>query len=140
MIPLIDKKKTGINLRRLMDERNLTVKDVQQYLGLGSVQSVYHWLNGISMPNVDNLYALSYLFQVPIDDLICGSRHEIYRDENQAQISRLITYYNKINEIRAAQNYTTSSMTDKYSSFKIIPIKYSWNDFLEEFYFIAIRN
>ena len=102
MIPLIDKKKTGINLRRLMDERNLTVKDVQQYLGLGSVQSVYHWLNGISMPNVDNLYALSYLFQVPIDDLICGSRHEIYRDENQAQISRLITYYNKINEIRAA--------------------------------------
>ena len=102
MIPLIDKKKTGINLRRLMDERNLTVKDVQQYLGLGSVQSVYHWLNGISMPNVDNLYALSYLFQVPIDDLICGNRHGIYRDENQAQIRRLIIYYNKINEIRAA--------------------------------------
>ena len=47
MFPLIDKKKTGINLRRIMDERGLTVKDVQQYLGLGSVQSVYHWLNGL---------------------------------------------------------------------------------------------
>ena len=43
MFPIIDKKKTGINLRLLMDERGLTVKDIQQYLGLGSVQSVYHF-------------------------------------------------------------------------------------------------
>lgn len=71
MLPLIDKKKTGISLRRIMDERGLTVKDVQQYLGLGSVQSIYHWLNGLSMPKVDNLYALSYLFQVPVDDMLC---------------------------------------------------------------------
>ena len=66
MIPLIDKKQTGINLRRIMDECGFTVKDVQQYLRLGSIQSVYHWLNGISMPSVDNLYALSYLFQVSV--------------------------------------------------------------------------
>ena len=31
MIPLIDKKQTGINLRRIMDECGFTVKDVQQY-------------------------------------------------------------------------------------------------------------
>ena len=49
MIPLIDKKQTGINLRRIMDECGFTVKDVQQYLRLGSIQSVYHWLNGISL-------------------------------------------------------------------------------------------
>ena len=55
MYPIIDKRKTGIHLRRLMEERELTVRDIQQYLGLGSVQSVYHWLNGISMPTVDNL-------------------------------------------------------------------------------------
>ena len=61
MIPIIDKKKTGINLRLMMDERGITVKDVQQYLGLGSVQSVYHWLNGLSMPTVDNLYALRFV-------------------------------------------------------------------------------
>lgn len=70
MIPLIDKKQTGINLRRIMDECGFTVKDVQQYLRLGSIQSVYHWLNGISMPSVDNLYALSYLFQVSVDDML----------------------------------------------------------------------
>uniref|UniRef100_UPI004055F69C helix-turn-helix domain-containing protein n=1 Tax=Agathobacter sp. TaxID=2021311 RepID=UPI004055F69C len=102
MLPLIDKKKTGVNLRRLMDERGLTVKDVQKYLELGSVQSVYHWINGISMPTVDNLYALSYLFQVPVDDMICGNRCRIHTGGNLVQKRRLYAYYYKINEIRVA--------------------------------------
>ena len=62
MLPVIDKKKTGINLRLMMDERGLTVKDVQQYLKLGSVQSVYHWLNGISLPTVDNFLVICSRF------------------------------------------------------------------------------
>ena len=61
MLPAIDKKKTGINLRLMMDERGLTVKDIQHYLNLGSVQSVYHWLNGISLPTVDKLNELRQL-------------------------------------------------------------------------------
>ena len=74
MIPVIDKSATGINLRKIMDRRSITVKDVQRYLGLGSVQSIYHWLNGISMPTIDNLYALSELFQLTVDELVCGNR------------------------------------------------------------------
>lgn len=31
MIPIINKKETGIHLRKIMDERGLSVKDVQQY-------------------------------------------------------------------------------------------------------------
>ena len=102
MLPLIDKKKTGIHLRRLMDERGLNVKDVQQYLGLGSVQSVYHWLNGISVPTVDNLYALSELFQIPIDDLLCGNRRYVPARKYYLQFDRLRTYYEKINEYKVA--------------------------------------
>ena len=102
MFPIIDKKKTGIKIRLLMDERGLTVKDIQQYLQLGSVQSVYHWLNGLSLPTVDNLYALSYLFQVHVDDMLCGTRPKIFTGENQAQKKRLYAYYEKLNEIRAA--------------------------------------
>ena len=30
MFPIIDRKRTGISLRRIMDERGLSVKDVQQ--------------------------------------------------------------------------------------------------------------
>lgn len=102
MFPVIDKRETGIHLRRIMDEQGFTVKDVQEYLGLGSVQSVYHWLNGLSMPTVDNLYALSHLFQMPVDDMICGNRDKIYTDENQARIRRLRAYYDKISKIQAA--------------------------------------
>ena len=102
MFPSIKKRETGVNIRRMMDERGLTVKDIQKYLQLGSVQSVYHWLNGLSLPTVDNLYALSHLFQVPVDDMLCGTRPRIFTGENQAQIKRLYAYYEKLNEIRAA--------------------------------------
>ena len=40
MIPLINKRETGINLRRIMDAKGITVKDVQQYLELSGVQSI----------------------------------------------------------------------------------------------------
>ena len=98
MIPLIDKKETGINLRRIMDKQGLSVKDVQKYLGLASVQSIYHWLNGISVPTVDNLYALSYLFRIPVDQLICGNRPDDIVNQNLALIKRLSIYCEKVSE------------------------------------------
>ena len=66
MFPTIGKRKTGIQLRRLMDERALSVKDVQELLGLGSVQSVYHWLNGKSMPTIDKRNMMNGLGSVTI--------------------------------------------------------------------------
>ena len=105
MYPVIDKRETGINIRRIMDQHKLTVKDVQQFLGLGSAQSIYHWLNGISLPTIDNLYALSELFQIPMDDLICGSRTMIKRDEQSCLIDnnmkRLYAYYEAYRRLAA---------------------------------------
>lgn len=102
MIPVIDKKKTGIHLRRIMDDRGLSVKDVQRYLSLGSVQSVYHWLNGLSMPTIDNLYALSELFQISVDDMLCGNRRHVLVRKYDSQFERLCAYYKMINEYTAA--------------------------------------
>ncbi len=106
MLPTIDLKETGIHLRKLMDERGFTVKDVTKYLGLGSVQSVYHWLNGISMPTIDNLYALSELFHVPIDTMICGNRKEIQSEPvveiENPRVRRLYVYYKQISKFIAA--------------------------------------
>ena len=106
MFPIINKRETGINLRRIMDKRGITAKDVQQYLGLGCVQSVYRWLDGINMPTIDNLYALSKLFQVPIDAMVCGNRAPIKPDINfelqDARDRRLYAYYQKLNEKRIA--------------------------------------
>ena len=74
MFPTINKKETGVNLRRIMDMRGVKPKDIQEYLGLGCVQSVYRWLDGVSMPTVDNLYAISKMLQVPMDSIVY-SRH-----------------------------------------------------------------
>lgn len=106
MIPLINKRETGVNLRKIMDMRGITAKEVQEYLGLGCVQSVYRWIDGINMPTIDNLYALSELFQVPIDTIVCGNRAQIAPSIQlellDARERRLYTYYGKLNELRAA--------------------------------------
>ena len=101
MFPTIDKESTGMNLKKLMDQRGLIVKDIQKYLHLGSVQSIYHWLNGTCLPSLDNLYALSQLFQVPMDDIICGNRR-IIPAEMSSQCKRIYTYYTKLNDLLAA--------------------------------------
>lgn len=107
MFPVINKRATGINLRKIMDQRGITVKDVQKYLGLGSVQSVYHWLNGISMPTIDNLYALSELFNLSIDALVRGNRESAIMPDVALEISapyykRMHSYYEKLNEKHVA--------------------------------------
>jgi len=106
MIPVINKKETGTNLRRIMNRCGLSAKDVQEYLELGCVQSVYRWIEGINMPTIDNLYALSVLFQVPIDSIVRGDREEIKSiftlDTSELRNKRLVAYYQKLNELRAA--------------------------------------
>ena len=96
MFPLINKRETGIQLRRIMDRLGLSARDVQEYLGLGCVQSVYRWLDGQSMPTVDNLYALSELFQMPMDEIVCGNRAPIGTNKASemlsSQESRVLAY------------------------------------------------
>lgn len=102
MYPKIDRIQTGHRLKQLMDKKNISVKQVQQFLNLSCVQSIYHWLDGTSMPTIDNLYALSELFQVPIDAMICGNRKNIrvmYIEDRQA---RILAYCVKLNEFRVA--------------------------------------
>lgn len=70
MFPLINKRETGINLRRIMDIREITPKDVQEYLGLGCVQSVYRWQHGSAMPSLDNLLILASVLGVTMDEII----------------------------------------------------------------------
>lgn len=103
MLSAINVKETGLQIRRIMDKRGLSVKEVAKSLELGSVQSVYHWLNGISMPTIDNFYALSELLQVPIDTMICGNR-KIHFSETKTILEnkRIFVYYQKIKKIDVA--------------------------------------
>lgn len=102
MFPVIDKEQTGRRLAYLMEKGGLTPKDIQHYLSLSCVQTVYRWLNGINIPSVDNLYALSQLFQVSVDEMLAGNR-KIPADKNQMiRKDRYLLYYLKWQKICAA--------------------------------------
>ncbi len=102
MYPTIDMKATGMCIRRIMSQRKFTVKDVQKYLNLSSVQSIYHWFNGKSVPTVDNLYALSELFQLPVDAMLVGNRKYHMSFSDKPFYRQVYVYYTEIKRLRVS--------------------------------------
>ena len=68
--PVIDVVATGQNIRRLRMMRGLSVKDLQSYFGFTDPRAIYKWQSGESLPTVDNLYALSSILGVPMDQIL----------------------------------------------------------------------
>ena len=67
---VIDVKATGANIRKLRQQRGLTVKDVQAFFGFEMPQAIYRWEAGVNLPSVDNLYLLAGFFGIKIDDIL----------------------------------------------------------------------
>ncbi len=65
----------GENLRRLREEKHLSVKYVKEYLRLGSVQAIYKYESGKGYPQADTMFAMMQLYGANIDDIV--SKHEI---------------------------------------------------------------
>ena len=106
MFQTINLRETGINLHRIMDKCGISPKDIKEFLNLGSVQTVYNWCNGLNMPTIDNLNALSQLLQVPIDEIICGNRKAIIPEPiviiENPRTRRLYVYYKQLNRMLVA--------------------------------------
>ena len=94
--PVIDLYETGQNIKNLILLKGLTVKDVQDYLELGTPQSIYHWFDGRNLPTLDNLYALSELLRVPMDLLVKGNRKHDLVPCKDATFQCIFIYYEKI--------------------------------------------
>ena len=98
--PVIDMAGTGQEIKRIMKMKGLTVKEVQKFLELNTPQSIYHWFDGRSLPTIDNLYALSELFQLPVDALLVGERKFECKYEN-GMYRRVLLYFEKFLELQA---------------------------------------
>ena len=66
----ISKVETGRRLRKLLDWHGVTVREVQEEMGLESPQAIYKWQNGTALPTVDNLIVLAARLHVRIDDIL----------------------------------------------------------------------
>ena len=69
-IPVVNMKQTGQNIIVLRKQRDISVKQLQTLMGFSSPQAIYKWQHGESLPTVDNLVALSAIFNVPIDAIL----------------------------------------------------------------------
>jgi len=72
----IDLIATGRNIRNLREARGITrnyLADV--FDGDASIQAISKWETGKTLPRIDNLFVLSKVFDVSIDEIIvgCGS-------------------------------------------------------------------
>lgn len=66
----IDMEQTGKNIEQMMKAKNMTPKDMQNAFGFGTVNTVYTWMRGKKMPNIDNMVQMANMFGIKIDDII----------------------------------------------------------------------
>lgn len=66
----IDLVLSGERLRSLVKTNGYSVKEIQEMLCLSCPQPVYRWFNGTVLPSIDNLYSLSKILNVQIEDIL----------------------------------------------------------------------
>lgn len=75
-LPYIDVKATGLNIIRLCEERNISVRYLQEVFGFGGHNAIYKWRNGQSLPTVDNLVVLAAVLDVRMEDILIVKNRE----------------------------------------------------------------
>ena len=66
----IDMSETGKRIKAKIIEKRLSLDEIATILGLESTRSVYSWINGQTLPRIDNLVVLLQLFECGIFDII----------------------------------------------------------------------
>lgn len=70
VVPVIDLRATGQNIKTLRKAAGLSVRDLQAILGFTNPQAIYKWQNGDSLPSIDNLVILAAVLGVTIDEIL----------------------------------------------------------------------
>lgn len=71
MGPVYEMETIGKNLRRLRKENHYSVEDIRQYLQLETVQAVYKYERGRSLPPAEKLLALMKLYGAGAEEVAC---------------------------------------------------------------------
>ena len=52
------------------EKKRMSVKQLQELLGLAAPQAIYRWQMGLTLPSIDNLVALAVIFDTTIDKIL----------------------------------------------------------------------
>ena len=75
LIFVVDMKLTGQNIASLRALRGISVRELQEMLGIATPQAIYKWQRGETLPSIENLAALSCVLSVPIDEILAFECH-----------------------------------------------------------------
>lgn len=75
--PTIDLSATGKNIQRLRQAKGYSIRDLQRYFGFQEPQAIYKWQRGECLPSVDNLFALSVLLEVSVNDILIPTKRKL---------------------------------------------------------------
>ena len=82
--PVIDPAATGRNIARAAAGAGLHRPGISSgFFGFEEPQAIYKWQRGQSLPSIDNLYALSHLFQISMNEILVPVS-PVYAVEQQA--------------------------------------------------------
>ena len=68
--PRFDIVASGERMKEIRKQRNISVKQVMEYMGFESTQAVYKWEAGKCYPQADNLVAVAILYNVSPMELL----------------------------------------------------------------------
>ena len=74
---IIDNKATGTNIKRLMDERGITIRKMADELFI-SYQAMYKCIKGITKPSVYNIVTMAKVLDVCIEDIVIIANNDQY--------------------------------------------------------------
>lgn len=74
--PMIDIKATGRRIKELREQRGISVRQLQTFLGFEQPQAIYKWQRGECLPTFDNMYAMACFFHVKVDEILVGNRQD----------------------------------------------------------------
>ena len=66
----IDVKATGLNICSRLEAHEILKSELRLYLGYTSAEAIYRWTEGKNLPTLQNLYAISRILGVSINDLL----------------------------------------------------------------------
>ena len=65
----LDTVATGYRIKSLMDERNVSIRDVSNFMKV-SFQAVYRWQKGETLPTISNMFILGQLLGTYVADML----------------------------------------------------------------------
>ena len=74
LVPVVNMRLTGQNISSLRSQRGISVRDLQEMLGIATPQAIYKWMRGDTMPTIDNIVVLADMFGVEIGDIVVVCR------------------------------------------------------------------